>query len=257
MSVSHVAAPSLESRLAPRQREVIEYPDSDGEPMADNDQQYQCITSIRFGLEQYYRENLQVYVGADLLIYYEEGDPGKSVAPDVFVSLGVPKGMRRRYLIWAEGKSPDVVFEFASLRSWRADLGWKRGLYQGLGVQEYFLFDPGGEYFRPPLQGYRLEGQVYRALEPLDSGRGERGLHSEVLGLELWMQPDGGEDMPYVLRLYDPARDAWLPTPEGEAEARRAAEARAAEEAVARRTAEARLAELQAELERLRRASPK
>jgi hypothetical protein len=170
--------------------------------------------------------------------------------------------MRRTYLIWLEGKPPDVVFEFASPRSWRADLGWKRGLYLGLGVREYFLFDPGDEYFRPMLQGYRLQEEVYRPVMALETGRGKLGLYSEVLALELWAQPDGGEGMPYVLRLYNPAMGEWLPTPEGEAEAhraeakaRRAAEARLAEEAEARRAAEARLAELQAELERLRGAA--
>lgn len=257
MSVSQVITPAVEGRggVTPSllaQREVIEYPDSDGEPMAENDAQYRCIVGIRFGLEQYYRAQPLVYVGADLLIYYQEGDPGKSVASDVFVALGVPKGLRRNYLIWAEGKPPDVVFEFASPGSWRADVGWKRGLYQGLGVREYFLFDPGGEYFRPALQGYRLEDQVYKPIAALEARQGILGLHSEVLALELWVKPDGGEGMPYLLRLYDPATGAWLPTPEEEAEARRIAQARAVEEATARRAAEARVAELQAELERLR-----
>lgn len=244
------------------ERPIIDYPDSDGEPMADNDPQYRCITDTRFALEQHYHDNPQVYVGADLLIYYVEGDPTKSVAPDVLVSLGAPRGNRRSYRIWEEGKPPDVVFEFASERSWRGDLGWKWGLYQGLGVREYFLFDPTGEHFSPVLQGYRLgesgkEG--YRRLPLIASPAGEIGLISEVLGLELWVKADGGEGMPWVLRLYDPRADQWLPTPAGEAEARRAAEARAAEaearaakEAQARHAAEAHAAALEAELDRLR-----
>lgn len=253
----------LEQEVCPRrERPIIDYPDSDGEPMADNDPQYRCITDTRFALEQHYHDNPQVYVGADLLIYYVEGDPTKSVAPDVLVSLGVPRGNRRSYRIWKEGKPPEVVFEFASERSWRGDLGWKWGLYQGLGVREYFLFDPTGEHFSPVLQGYRLGEpgkESYRRLpliaspagetglvspgsaEPqfgIASPAGEIGLISEVLGLELWVKADGGEGMPWVLRLYDPRADQWLPTPAGEAEARRAAEARAAA--------------LEAELDRLR-----
>lgn len=221
-----------------RGEEVIHYPDSDGKPMAEHDPQYRCITDTRFALEQFFRACKEVYVGADLLMYYEEGDPTKSVAPDVLVALGVPKGIRRNYLIWEEGKAPDVVFEFASPGTWQADLGWKFGLYQGLGVKEYFLFDPLAEYFDPPLQGYRLVGRTYQPIPSLSSERGVLGLFSEVLGLELWMRPDGGEGMPYVLRLYDPTAEAWLLTP--------------AEEAEARRQAEARVAELEAELERLR-----
>ena len=232
--------------------EVIHYPDSDGKPMAENDPQYWCITDTRFALEQFFRDDPNVYVGADLLVYYEEGDPTKSVAPDVLVALGVPKGYRRNYLIWEERKAPDVVFEFASEGTWQADLGWKYGLYQGLGVKEYFLFDPQGEYFDPPLQGYRLQERSYEPIPPLSSERGALGLFSEVLKLELWMRPNGGEGMPYVLRFYDPASDMWLLSSMEEAEARRQAEARAAQEAEARRRAEARLAELEAELKRLR-----
>jgi Uma2 family endonuclease len=219
---------------------VIEYPDSDGEPMADNDPQYRCITDTRFGLEQHYRDKPDVYVGADLLIYYVEGDPGKNVAPDVLVALGVPKGNRRSYQIWAEGKPPDVLFEFASPRTWRADLGWKRGLYQGLGVSEYFLFDPGAEHFNPMLQGYRLSENIYQPIPPLEAKRGALGLYSEAMGLELWAKPNGGEGMVYVLRLYNPGAAEWLFTPE--------------EEAQARRVAEAKLGELEAELARLRKA---
>lgn len=256
-----------------RERPIIEYPDSDGEPMAENDPQYRCITDTRFVLEQHYYDDPQVYVGADLLIYYVEGDPTKSVAPDVLVSLGVPKGNRRSYRLWEEGKPPDVVFELASERSWRGDLGWKRGLYEGLGIREYFLFDPTGEYFSPVLRGYRLEEEVYRRLPLMESPAGEISLVSEVLRLELWVKADGGEGMPWVLRLYDPKTGKWLPTPAEEAQARRvaearatqaevhaaeeaqarrAAEARAAKEAQARQAAEARAAGLEAELDRLR-----
>lgn len=213
--------------------------------MAENDPQYRCITDTRFALEQRYRDHPQVYVGADLLIYYVEGDPGKSVAPDVLVSFGVPQGNRRYYLLWEEGKAPDVVFEFASPSSWQADVGWKRGLYQGLGIREYFIFDPTGEHLDPLLRGYRLVREIYEPLPLIQGERGLMGLMSEVLGLELWVKENGGAGMPYVLRLYDPGSGEWLRTPEEEAEARRAAEARAA-------AAEARAAALQAELERLR-----
>lgn len=194
--------------------------------MAENDPQYRCITDTRFALEQYYRHDPQVYVGADLMMYFEEGDPTKSVAPDVLVALGAAAGIRRTFLIWAEGKAPDLIFEFASEGTWRADVGWKLGLYQGLGVREYFIFDPLDQYIKPALQGYRLEGSRYQPLPTLGTERGLRGLRSEVLGLELWMQPDGGQGMPYALRLYDPGAAAWLPTPVEEAEARRRAERR-------------------------------
>lgn len=227
------------------------YPDSDGEPMADNDQQYQTMVDVRFGLQQRYG-NQNAYVGANLLIYFEEGDASKRVALDVFVALDVPPGLRRTYLIWTEGKPPDVVFEIASRRSWKADVGWKKGLYQGLGIREYFLFDPGGACFQPILQGYALDEESYRPIAPVEGQRGVLGVASAVLGLELWAQAGEQPEMPFVLRLWDPAASAWLPTPAGES-ARADAEALARAEAEDRAAAaEARLRELEAELRRLR-----
>ncbi len=46
----------------------------------------------------------EVYVGGNLPIYYEEGDPAKSVAPDVFVVFGIAKRQRRIYKLWEAGK---------------------------------------------------------------------------------------------------------------------------------------------------------
>ncbi len=248
--MSATSAPTLTSRAGiSDQYGIIQYPDSDGKPMAENDPQYRAIVNTRFALEQHYLQEPQVYVGADLLMYYEEGDIHKSVAPDVFATLGVPKHARRTYLIWAEGKAPDVVFEFASPSTWRADLGWKRGLYLGIGVQEYFLFDPTGEHFHPLLQGYRLSENPYQPLPALEGERGLRGLFSAVLGLELWAQPGDGTGIPYTLKLYNPATDTWLPTPEEAAEGYRV-------ESAARAEAEARVRELEAELRQLRGEQP-
>lgn len=241
MSVATIAQPILKPpAFAPRTREteVIVYPESDGKPMAENDPQYRCITDTRFALGQFFRDDANVYLGADMLVYYEEGDPTKSVAPDVFVVFGAPKGIRSNYQIWREGKAPDVVFEFASPGTWRADLGWKMGLYQGLGVREYLLFDPLDAYFSPLLQGYRLTGRRYEAIPTLRGERGRLGVRSEALSLEIWAQPHHEPGMPFVLRLFHPQHQTWLRTPD--------------EEADARREAERQVADLAAEIERLR-----
>ncbi len=239
-----IPTPIRKLRL-PRHRPAVHYPDSDGKPMAENDIQYQSIVDTHFALAERYRQEENVYVGADLLIYYVEGDPTKSVAPDVFVSLGVPKGHRFTYLIWKEGKPPDVVFEIASPGTWRADLTTKRRLYERLGIGEYILFDPQAKFLQPVLQGYRLIEGAYESMPLLPAGRGKMGLVSEVLGLELWAKVNDDAEVPYVLRLYDPVSEAWLPTPAWSEAERRA-------EAEARRSAEARIAELEAELTRLR-----
>jgi len=135
----------------------------------------------------------------------------------------------------------------------------EKGLYLGLGVQEYFLFDPNGEYFQPLLQGFQLEDGVYHAMPLIAGERGVLGLRSAVLGVEMWAQTNDDPAMPYVLRLWDAAANAWLPTPEGETRAREEAELRADAEVQACRQAEARanaaeerLRDMEAEIRRLR-----
>ena len=221
--------------------------------MAENDIQRHCILDTEFALRQYFAGSPNVYVSADLLVYYREGDPYKSVAPDVLVAFDVKNRLRRSYKRWEEGKAPDVVFEFASAGTWQDDLDWKMGLYQGIGVREYFLFDPAGEFFQPPFQGFRLKDGAFSALPVLiGQKRGEIGLKSERLGLELWARHNENELMPYVLRFYDPAGKAWLLTP-AETEAARQAEANARQIAEARaQAAEEESARLKVEMARLK-----
>lgn len=49
-----------------------------------------------------------------------------------------------------------MVIEVSSRKTRREDLGPKKGTYEMMGVQEYYLFDPLGEYLETPLVGYRL-----------------------------------------------------------------------------------------------------
>ena len=240
----------------------VVYPETDGKPMAETDVHINALIDLREALKDYFREAPQVYVAGNLLLYYEEGNPTASVAPDVFVVQGVAKHARRTYRLWEEGQPPTVVFEITSRGTRLEDLGNKRALYAMLGVQEYFLYDPLGEYLQPPLQGYRLEEGDYQRLrsEP------EAALTSQVLGLELRLEAGH-------LRVVNPATGERLLTPAEAQEARRAeaaarqaaearaaheisarqaAEARAAHEISARQAAEARAAQSEAELERLR-----
>ncbi len=109
-----------------------------------------------------------------------------------------------------------------------------------LGVQEYFVYDPLGEYLRPPLQGYRLHEGEYQRMPPA----GEEGLTSPVLGLALHVEAGR-------LRVVDSATGEPLLTPAELQAARRAETTARQAEATARRAAEVRVAEVEAELERL------
>ncbi|HWQ34546.1 MAG TPA: Uma2 family endonuclease [Blastocatellia bacterium] len=182
------------------------YPERDGKPMAETDFHAQLLIDLRVTLDNYFRDQPDVYVSGNLLIYYVEGNPKKRVAPDVFVVRGVPKGQRRIYKLWEEGVMPQFIIELTSRQTWREDLQEKWRLYEQLGVQEYFIFDPEYDYLEESLVGYRLENGQYTALEAQ-----ERRLRSEVLNLEL---VDTGE----TLRLFDPGTQKFLPDPREMAE---------------------------------------
>ncbi len=192
---------------------TIYYPESDGKPMGETDFHIDLIADLRFSLRAFFRNRSDVYVASNLLLYYVEGNPRKFIVPDVFMVRGVGKERRRIYKLWEEGHSPNVVFEISSRQTWREDLQKKWHLYQKLGVEEYFVFDPEYDYLIEPLVAYRLKDGEYVKLKVRD-GR----VRSKELGLDL---VDTGE----TLRLFDPKKGRFLPTPDEEADALRRSEA--------------------------------
>ena len=143
----------------------VEYPSGDGQPMAETWLHVQAIMLLHQALEDFFRARPDVFIASDLFWYWEEGNTGARVAPDVMVVPGVGMHPRRSFFSWEEGGAiPAVVFEMASEGTWRDDLDDKFDHYERLGVKEYFLFDPEGLYLVPRLQGYRLSGTAYRRL---------------------------------------------------------------------------------------------
>jgi Uma2 family endonuclease len=173
---------------------IIEYPESDGKPVGETDVHRREILHTIETLERHFRDAPDIYVSGNLMFYYEEGNPSAVVSPDVFVVKGVRKGLRRTYKLWDEGVAPCVVIEMTSRSTRLEDKGNKRALYALLGVREYFLFDPLGEYLKPPLQGFTLVDGEYAPL-PFES---DGGIISRELGLKLYRDET-------VLRLFDPA----------------------------------------------------
>lgn len=144
----------------------IHYPESDGEPMAESELHLQEMVYVWEGLADRFEAEPDVFVGANMFLYFRKGDPTGVVAPDGFVVKGVPKllpGGRRRkkFLLWEEGKAPCFVLETTSASTRRKDEE-KKEIYARLGVAEYFQFDPEGEYLSPRLQGVRLVGGQHR-----------------------------------------------------------------------------------------------
>jgi Uma2 family endonuclease len=231
--------------------------------MAETPIHRQTMVDLIAMLQDYYAEEPNVYVSGNMMMYYVEGNSDKSVSPDVFVTLGIPKRPERDvYKVWVEGKGPDTVIEVTSNSTARVDQRWKFDLYRDvLKVREYIMFDPRERTLAGTnLCAYRRFKGKYELI-PIVRGR----VVSKVLGLEL--EPVGPQ-----LRLYDPRRGIYLPTPDevrkaldqksaalAVAEAARfAAEAEAARESAARFAAEAENERLRREIDALRRtAKPK
>lgn len=131
------------------------YPESDGQPMADNTKQYQWIVVIKENLEILLEKNLDAFIAGDLLWYPIEGDNVTRLAPDVMVVLGRPKGDRGSYQQWKERNiAPQVVFEIMSPNNTQREMQNKRSFYEQHGVEEFYIYDPD----RLRLSGYIRQG---------------------------------------------------------------------------------------------------
>ena len=205
-----------------------------------------------------------VLVGGEGYLRRDADDTGDFV-PDCVVTRDVRDSYaiirRNGYVISEVGKPPDFILEVASRSTGRRDYTVKREGYADYGVREYWQFDPtGGEYHDAPLAGDLLVDGKYVPMEIVTEPDGRHWGYSEALELELWWENSGkdeGEDG--VLRFRNPVTGEFLPTVEewreaAETERESAVEWREAAETerAARRTAEARLAEMEAELRRLR-----
>jgi len=221
----------------PKRRETIEYPSSDGEPMAETDLHREWMFRSIHRLQRRYRGK-RVYVSGNLLVYYEKGNAKRHFSPDTFVVKGIDPKIRDTYLLWIEGKPPDFCLETTSKTTRRVDLRIKSQLYAKLGVKEYFLYDPTSDWLVPPLAAYQLVRGKYEPIQPTSDGK----LLSRELGLYVYLEDSRlvMEDVKTGERLMD------------DEEARDAAEQRAQTAEQRAQTAEQTLKELKEEIQRLR-----
>lgn len=150
------------------QKEVINYPTSDGEPLAETYAHMYVMLVTLEALRQYLLGQ-QATVLANQFFYYAQGLPKLRVAPDVMVIFGVKPGGRDSYKIWEEHQVPSVIFEMTSAATKDRDLDYKKNLYEQMGVREYWLFDPRGEWIEGQLLGYRLIDDEYRTIQNNES----------------------------------------------------------------------------------------
>jgi Uma2 family endonuclease len=234
-------------------RREVEYPDSDGRPIAETEIHLNELFDLLAALKCRYRGVPDVYVGGNLFLYYREGEPQSVVAPDIFFVRGVLSGVRKTFKLWEEGVPPCFIIEVTSESTRDEDIRKKKILYEQLGVEEYFLHDPEGDYLSPQLQGFRLFNDRYTPIRPKPDG----SLESRTTGLTLRVEGTN-------LRLIDTATgelQLWVAEVDQDrlrekaarqaAEVRaQAAEERARQETIARKAVEEELARLRTELDR-------
>lgn len=149
-------------------------------------------------LNSFFSFRKDITVAANLMVYYEEGNPKKWFAPDVFVCFGVENKLRRTFKTWEEGVFPQVVFEIASDSTFENDLAGKRLDYARLGVEEYYLLDPERAYLPSPMMAFRRENGRLMSVNIEDNKVFSPLLHLEIV--------DTGKSF----RLFDPTKQRFL-----------------------------------------------
>ena len=156
-----------------------ELPYDDGMPM-ESQRHVMQLQLLMDPLRLLWEGRQDVYIGGNMFVYYslEQVRNKDFRGPDFFVALDVPKRERKSWVIWEEGKGPDVVIELLSASTAAQDKGEKKDIYQDrIRVPEYFWFDPwSGEW-----AGFIIQHRRYVAIEEDNQGR----LLSQTLGLAL------------------------------------------------------------------------
>lgn len=172
------------------------YPESDGKPMAENTLQFEWIVLIKLGLEACFAQRDDIFIAGGLLWYPVEFHPEITMAPDVLVALGRPRGHRGSYMQWREeGIAPQVVFEILSPGNRKKELDRKLEFYRQYGVEEYYTYNPKRNKFRAWLR------------------EGEQLVELPETELDNWVSPLLGIRLEWTaktLHLYSPDGERFL-----------------------------------------------
>jgi Uma2 family endonuclease len=232
---------------------VIDYPESDGEPMSDNAVQFRWIVVLATNLEVLFRDRADIFVCGNQNWYPVQGEPEIVAAPDVYAVFGRPKGDRRSYKQWEEDNVPmTVVFEIRSPKNSDEEMAAKFHFYDEHGAEEYFMYDPDSNR----LQVYRRGAVTLVGVAHVHGYRSPRlGISFDLSGPAMVVRyPDGSPFLTFEEVMAERDREKQRATQAEEAAglAQQLAEhARRQAEREAQRAAQA---ELAAEQERLRAA---
>jgi Uma2 family endonuclease len=141
----------------------------DGEPLESQRHNMQIWILIET-LIPWLEEREDGFIGGNMFMYFSAKELKNQdfQGPDFFAVLGVPKGERKSWVVWQEGKSPNLIIELLSENTVENDKTTKKNIYQEqMRVPEYFWYDP----FDPKdWRGFKLMNGVYEPLSLLEGG---------------------------------------------------------------------------------------
>ncbi|HEX9930998.1 MAG TPA: Uma2 family endonuclease [Pyrinomonadaceae bacterium] len=192
---------ALEPIERDRNGEII-YPEQRLTDMGETFLHYELQSDLIKMLQAFLQHRENVFVAANLNLYYEKGNPRVYFTPDLMICFGIENRPRQIHKLWEEGTFPQVVFEITSDRTWKNDISDKYEAYAEQGVEEYYLLDSERIYLPLPLMAYQFTNGRLKYI-PTQNDR----IFSPRLGLEI---VNTGKEF----RLFNPANDEFLKTPQ-------------------------------------------
>ncbi|MGI8882782.1 MAG: Uma2 family endonuclease [Pyrinomonadaceae bacterium] len=205
--------PRRQTEIYSSETEEIIYPEQREDDMGETSFHYRVISDLMQMLKMFFREREDVFMAANMNIYYVEGNPYKWFAPDILIAFGVPNDERGVYKNWQEKVFPQVVFEVASERTWKNDVDDKLKLYEQLGAEEYYILDSEFKYLPAPLMVFRRENDKLLPVQISDDKVFSPRLNLEIARVE------------NNFRLFNPQTNEFLLTLEESEEKRHQTEA--------------------------------
>ena len=174
-----------------RSRAVVDMDILGDEPLPADMQQDTPVQQALLIIQDRYSGVPGVFIRREPPIRFDPSDRRKAVIPDIGMAkdvdldpiLALPSNS---YIIWEVGKPPDLVIEVASPSTYEKDVWEKPGIYESIGVPEYWMFDyTGGMFYGASLIGRRLVDGSYERMDLFENEDGLECGYSEVLGLNL------------------------------------------------------------------------
>ena len=180
--------------------EEIVYPKQREDDMGESSIHAKLINRLLQMLLHFFERRKDVFLSANMNLYYEEKNPNKWYAPDLLVAFGVPNHERQSYQVWKEKIFPQVIFEVASERTWKMDISEKLEIYGELGAEEYYILDPEFAYLPAPMLAFHRKGERLLTAQVKDDR-----IFSPRLGLEIVRAEN-------TFRLFNPQTGEFLRT---------------------------------------------